>query len=54
MAARFPIYLNVLDRTGDAAGVAYWTGLLNTGTTRGTVLLGFANSYELAYLLSLA
>lgn len=34
------IYLNTLNKTSadDAAGIAYWTGLLNSGTTRGEVV----------------
>ncbi|MFV0257196.1 MAG: DUF4214 domain-containing protein [Acidimicrobiales bacterium] len=40
------VYRNVLGRDGDAGGVAYWTGLLDDGRTRGTVMLGFSESPE--------
>ena len=41
------LYLNILGRTGDAAGVTYWISVLNSGVTRGVVLTAFANSDEL-------
>jgi V8-like Glu-specific endopeptidase len=40
------LYHNALGRVGDAAGVAYWTGLLNAGVSKGSVLLGFSDSFE--------
>jgi Ca2+-binding RTX toxin-like protein len=41
------LYRNVLDREGDDAGVADWTGRLDAGTlTRGQVLVGFSESPE--------
>jgi phospholipase/lecithinase/hemolysin len=40
------LYENVLGRPADAAGVAYWGGALAAGTTRGAVLVGFAESQE--------
>lgn len=41
------IYHNVLDRPGDAQGLAYWTGLLTSGTlTRGGVVLNISLSPE--------
>lgn len=40
------LYLNVLDRPGDSGGLAYWTGLLNSGTSRADVTLGFTESFE--------
>jgi len=40
------LYENVLDRAADAAGAAYWEGLLNSGVSRGEVLLSFAESPE--------
>ena len=41
------LYLNVLDRAGEATGVAGWTAWLNSGQMdRGDVLLGFSESLE--------
>ena len=41
------LYHNVLDRAGDAAGVAGWTAALASGQMdRGDVLLGFSESLE--------
>ena len=41
------LYRNVLDREGEAAGVAGWTNALNTHTmSRGQVLAGFSESNE--------
>ena len=41
------LYRNVLDREGEAAGVADWTNALNTNTlSRGQVLAGFSESTE--------
>jgi Domain of unknown function (DUF4214)/Cysteine-rich secretory protein family/RTX calcium-binding nonapeptide repeat (4 copies) len=40
------LYLNVLDRTADAGGLSYWTGLLNAGAPRADVTLGFTESFE--------
>ena len=41
------LYRNVLDRPGEAGGVAYWTGLLEDGlASRAIVLAGFAESAE--------
>ena len=40
------LYQNVLGRGGDPGGVNFWVGSLNAGSTRGDVLLGFANGPE--------
>lgn len=40
------LYQNILDRAGDKAGIDYWTGVLNNGTSRAEVLLGFSESHE--------
>jgi hypothetical protein len=40
------VYRNVMDREGEQAGVDYWTGLLDAGHPRGTVMLGFSDSAE--------
>ena len=40
------IYTNVLKRTPDAGGVSYWTGRLDKGTSRGTVMTNFSESSE--------
>ncbi len=40
------LYQNVLGRPGDAAGAAYWTGLLAGGFTRNATLLAFLDSPE--------
>ena len=42
------LYGNVLDRDPDAAGLAYWTGRIATGTSREQVVLGFSDSLEFA------
>jgi V8-like Glu-specific endopeptidase len=40
------LYVNVLGRPADAGGASYWDGVLASGATRGTVVLGFAESKE--------
>lgn len=40
------LYQNVLDRAADPEGLAYWLGLLATGTSRASVTLGFTESFE--------
>ncbi|WP_460452290.1 DUF4214 domain-containing protein [Alsobacter sp. SYSU BS001988] len=40
------IYHNVLGRAGEASGTAYWTGLLDSGSSVGQVLAGFSESPE--------
>lgn len=40
------VYQNVLGRTPDAAGQAYWTGQLRAGVSRGKVMNGFSESPE--------
>lgn len=40
------LYQNVLGRPADRAGLAYWDSALAAGTSRGEVLLGFAQSAE--------
>ncbi len=41
------VYQNVLGRAPDAAGLAYWTGQLNSASmTRGQVMVGFSESSE--------
>lgn len=40
------LYLNVLDRPGEAAGVDFWVGVLDRGMSRGEVLAGFSGSHE--------
>lgn len=40
------VYQNVLDRSADANGLAYWTGLLEGGQSRSAILNGFAQSPE--------
>ncbi|MEZ5229704.1 MAG: DUF4214 domain-containing protein [Acidimicrobiales bacterium] len=44
------IYANVLRRTPDAAGRAYWIGLLDQGEDRGKVMQGFSESTEFVTL----
>jgi hypothetical protein len=39
-------YADLLHRTVDPAGLAYWTGLLNSGTTRQQVAFGIETSQE--------
>jgi Tol biopolymer transport system component len=40
------IYQNIFSRQPDAAGLAYWTGRLDDGTSRGTVMTNFSESSE--------
>lgn len=41
------IYNNLFERNGDAAGIDYWTGKLDTKVkTRGAVMIGFSESSE--------
>lgn len=40
------VYENVLDRDPDAGGLQYWTQRMNTGTTRGQVMVFFSESPE--------
>ena len=40
------IYKNVLARTPDPSGRAYWIGVLNAGRSRGAVMIGFSESPE--------
>ena len=40
------IYENVLGRAADASGRAYWVNVLDSGTTRGAVMIGFSESSE--------
>ncbi len=40
------VYRNVLGRSADSDGFAYWAGLLDKGTTRGDVMIGFSESPE--------
>lgn len=40
------VYRNVLGRPPDAAGLAYWKGRLDAGTSRGAVMTGFSESAE--------
>jgi Domain of unknown function (DUF4214) len=40
------LYLNVLGRPGDPGGTIFWQSALNTGFTRGEVVIGFAESPE--------
>jgi hypothetical protein len=42
------LYLDLLGRTPDMAGNAYWVGLLNGNTPRTTVAAGFVRSAEVA------
>lgn len=44
------VYRNVLVREADAAGLDYWTGLLNSGRSRGSVMTGFSESVEFILL----
>jgi hypothetical protein len=46
------VYQNVLGRAADAAGLAYWTGLLNAGTmTRGTMMMQFSEGAEFGKII---
>jgi hypothetical protein len=40
------LYENVLGREPDPTGLATWTGLLGSGSTRGGILIGFSESQE--------
>lgn len=40
------LYRNVLGRDGEPGGVGYWTGRMDGGMTRGTLLLRFSESPE--------
>ena len=40
------VYENVLGRTPDSAGRAFWINRLDTGTTRGQMMVGFSESDE--------
>lgn len=40
------LYNNVLDRAPDGPGLANWTGLLNSGSSRESVVIGFSESVE--------
>ena len=40
------VYLNVLGRPADGEGHNYWVGLLDAGTTRGDLMIGFSESLE--------
>lgn len=40
------LYNNVLHRNPDAEGFNYWSGILNSGVARSTVLIGFSESVE--------
>ena len=41
------VYQNVLGRSPDASGLAYWRGQLDSGaSTRGQVMTGFSESPE--------
>lgn len=40
------LYLNILDRQGEAGGINYWAGEMAAGATHAQVLVGFAGSPE--------
>lgn len=40
------LYQNVLHRAADSAGQQFWTNALQSGTSRGSVVVGFADSTE--------
>jgi hypothetical protein len=40
------VYQNVLGRAPDIGGLAYWTGQLNNGLSRGDLMVGFSESAE--------
>lgn len=44
------LYNNVMNRTGEPAGVTYWTKVLDNGISRATVLLLFSESAEFKML----
>jgi acetyl esterase/lipase len=41
------LYRNVLDREPDPSGHAYWANMLDSGRTRGWVMIGFSQSAEM-------
>lgn len=43
------IYHNLFARTPEPAGRAYWVGVLNSGRTRGAVMIGFSESPEFVH-----
>lgn len=40
------VYRNVLDRAAEPGGFTFWTDTLNSGTTRGWMMVGFSESPE--------
>jgi hypothetical protein len=40
------VYQNILGRPADATGLAFWTGQLNAGLTRGAMMIQFSESAE--------
>lgn len=40
------VYRNVLDREAEPGGYEFWTNTLNSGTTRGWMMVGFSESPE--------
>lgn len=40
------VYGNVLRRNPDSGGLDYWSGMLDSGTSRGDVMVGFSESTE--------
>jgi hypothetical protein len=40
------VYRNVLGRSADPSGLAHWVGRLQSGASRGAVMLGFSESVE--------
>ncbi|HSL57222.1 MAG TPA: DUF4214 domain-containing protein, partial [Acidimicrobiales bacterium] len=40
------VYANVLGRDPDGGGLAYWTGVLESGRSRGSLMVGFSQSAE--------
>ena len=45
------VYLNVLGRSADAGGLAYWRGQLGAGLTRGELMVAFSDSAEYRQLI---
>ncbi len=45
------VYLNVLSRSADAGGLAYWSGQLAGGLTRGELMVAFSDSPEYRKLI---
>jgi len=45
------LYADLLGRSNDSSGAAFWTGLLNGGSGRTGIILGFASSQEFSLLL---